>query len=105
MSISNNGEYNDVLEQAYVSSTVSVGTTQVEAKVGGSRLAGREVVTIYNDSNSTVFYGPSGVSTSGANKGEPLFKRQSVSIPAGQEVGVFIIADSASNQVIVQEWA
>jgi hypothetical protein len=105
MAINVSGEFNDVLENGYVSAVVSVGTSEIEAKVGTSKLAGRECITIYNDSNSTVYYGPSGVTTSGINKGQPLFKRQHVSIPAGEGIEVFLIAESSGNNVIIQEWA
>ena len=96
------GQFDDVVEDGYVSGVVTVGTSAVEAKVGGSPLAGREILTIYNGSNAVIYYGPTGVTTS---TGEPLEKKQRVSIPVGAAVSVFLIAGTASNDVIVQEWA
>lgn len=96
------GEFDDIVEDGYVSGAVTVGTSAVEAKVGGSALDGRELLTIYNDSNSIIYYGPSGVTTS---TGEPLAKKQRVSIPVGSAIQVFLIAGSGGNDVIVQEWA
>jgi hypothetical protein len=102
--ISYNPEFADVMQDGYVSARISVGTSEVEAKVGASRLDGREMLVIYNDSNSTIYHGPSGVTTSGANKGIPIPKGEYVSIMVG-DLGVFLIASGAGNNVIVQEWA
>lgn len=99
-----NGAYDDVLEGSYVSLRITVGTTQIEAKVGASTLAYRELVTIYNDSSSTVYYGPTGVASGNvAAKGIPIEKQTSVTISARQPV--YLIAASANNAVIVQEFA
>lgn len=94
------GSKYDLVNDGYVSGEVTVGTSAVEAKVGGSALAGREILIIYNKSNNSVFYGPSGVTTS---TGVELKKGQFVSMPAGNAVGIFLIAGSASNVIVVQE--
>ena len=104
MGISYNPEFADVMQDGYVSGVVTVGTSQVEAKVGASRLEGREMLVIYNDSNSTIYHGPSGVTTSGANKGIPILKGEFVSIMSG-DLGVFLITTGPGKNVIVQEWA
>jgi hypothetical protein len=91
----------DVNNSSYTSSTITVGTSQVEAMVGGTRDPERQLLIIYNASNNNVFYGPTGVTTS---TGIPLEKKQEVSIPVGN-LGVFLIAGSAGNSVIVQEMA
>lgn len=102
--ISYNPEFADVLQDSYISANITVGTSQVEAKVGTSRLSGREMLVIYNDSNNTIFHGPSGVTTSGTNKGIPILKGEFVSMMAG-DLGVFLISATAGNSVIIQEWA
>jgi hypothetical protein len=99
-----NPEFSDVAQDNYVSGRIVVGTTEVEAKVGGSRLNGREMLVIYNDSNRTIYHGPSGVTTTGANKGIPILKGEYVTIMVG-DLGVFLIAAQAGNDVIIQEWA
>jgi len=96
------GERAEVYDQTYVATTLSVGSTQIEAKVGGSRDEKRQLVILYNDSNNTVYYGPTGVATSGANKGIPIEKRQEVAVPVG-DVGLYLIAGSSGNNVICQE--
>lgn len=103
MGFSNGTELSDVLNDAYVSGVVSVGTSAVEAKVGGSPLATRERLVIYNDSNKTVYWGPSSVTISGSTKGIPLGSGQMVMIPAGANLSVYLVSDSLSNNVIVQE--
>jgi hypothetical protein len=60
-------------------------------------------MTIYNDSNAVVYFGPTGVTTNGSTRGEPLQKRQTVTLEVG-DFGVFLIAGSAANDVIVREY-
>ena len=100
--ISFDGTRDDVNDTGYTSTVVSVGTSQVEAKVGGTRNANRQRVLLYNDSSSIIYYGPTGVTTTGSTRGVPVFKKQIVVIPVG-DVAVYLIAGSASNDVIVQE--
>lgn len=102
--LSNASEYSDVLQDAYVSGPVTVTTTQIEAKVGASRLSGREALTITNTSTTVVYYGPTGVTTTGAGMGDSLMKGQSVSMPIG-DMGVFLRTASGSATVVVQEIA
>lgn len=98
---SSNVDRADVLESSFLGGTVTVGTTEVEAKVGASRLDTRQLLTIYNASANTIYWGPTGVTTS---TGQPIEKKQFVSIPAGN-IAVYLIAASAGNTAIVQEWS
>lgn len=102
--ISDVADRSDVVESSFVAAEVSVGTSQVEAKASGSRLATRQVLGIYNNSSNTVYYGPTGVTTSGSTKGFPIFKDQIVYLPIG-DMAVYLIAGSSSNSVLVQEIA
>lgn len=92
----------EVVNSDYVTGVVTVGTTEVEAKVGGSPLTDRKIISIYNDSNSTIYYGPTGVTTT---TGQPLLKKQTFSVVLGPDVSLFLIAGSAGNDVIVQEFS
>lgn len=94
--------FNAEIVNSYVQATVSVGTSQVEAKVGSNRLEGRQLLRLFNNSNSTIYFGPTGVTTS---NGEPLFKNQSMTIPLSDAAALYMIAGSASNNVIVSEYA
>jgi len=91
----------DVNDVGYYSSVITVGTSQVEVKTDTTKRRYRQRILIYNDSGSTVYVGPTGVTTTGSTKGVPLYKKQTMVIPLGN-VGIFLIAGSASNDVIVQ---
>ena len=84
--------------------SITVTTTATELFTGGSRNAARQVVRIYNDGNSVIYIGPSGVTASGANKGEALQKNQSITYSLGN-VALFAITASSSSVVIVTELA
>lgn len=92
----------EIVNSSYVQAVITVGTSQVEARVGGTRLSGRQVLRIYNSSSSTIFFGPSGVTVS---TGEPIERRQWATIAIGDQLPVFLIAGTAGNSVIVSEWA
>ena len=92
----------DVNDKAYTSAVVTVGATQVEAKVGATRNSLRQRILIYNDSSSDCRYGPSGVTMTGSTRGVLIYKRQIVIIPIG-DVALYIICDGAGNDFVVQE--
>lgn len=102
MSISFSGQYNEVDSNNYVSSSLSVSTTQVQAKVGSSNLEGRQNVLIYNKSSVTVYIGPSGVTSS---TGIPIYADSFFSYSFGQDINVFMITALGTATVIVQEMA
>jgi len=104
-SITRSGANDEIVNGAYVHTTITVGTSEVEAKVAGSRLAGRQMLRIYNDSNNTIFIGSTGVTISGTTKGEPLVKGNWINIPVGDATAVYLIAGSAGNNIIISEWA
>lgn len=90
-------------EDSYVSGVISVTTSQIQAKVGVSNLTGREVLRIYNNSNVTIYFGPSGVT---ASTGEPIFKNQWVEIKVKDSINVFLItASGTASDVRIQEMA
>lgn len=100
-SLTTPGEFDDVLNDSYLTASVAVGTSAVEAKVGASRLTDRESLVLHNLGGKTVYVGPSGVT---ASTGVPLFKNQTMSMPAGDAIGVFLICGTGdSADVIVQE--
>jgi len=107
MGFSRGGEFDDGLNGGYVSTRTTIGnSSETEAKVGANTLEGRETLTITNVGNKTVYFGPSGFSSSDATDGEPLHRRQSVTIQAGSELNVFLLCDgSDSTDVIIQEFA
>lgn len=104
MGITESGNFNDVLNNNYQSTVLTVTTTQIEAKVNTNRMIGRQVLLLYNDSSNTVYFGPTGVTSSGINKGIPLEPGDFLRIQFG-DVGLFLIVASGSSNVIVQELA
>jgi hypothetical protein len=89
----------DVNESAYVTGTITVGTTLVEAKVGAERLAKRQYISIHNYGPNTIYIGPEGTTVS---TGRPVFIDQSMDIPVGN-LAVCLIAEEENNIVVVQE--
>jgi len=82
----------------------SVTTSATELFTGVSRNANRQIMRIYNDSNSTVFIGPTGVTASGSTRGEPILKEESLEITIGN-VAIFGIVASGTADVIITELA
>ena len=97
--INKTSEFGDVLEDVMIQGVVTVGTSQTELKVGANRADEREVVRVYNGSNATIYIGPTGVTTS---TGEPLFKRQWIEMPIGDQA-LYAIVASGTEDVIVWE--
>lgn len=93
----------DVNDTSGISGTLTVGTSAVEVKVGGSRLVGRQSVRLYNDSSNAIYWSFSAsVTTSGSTKGEQIAKGQSAEWDVG-DFPIYVIAASAGNIVIVHE--
>lgn len=82
----------------------SVTTSATELFTGVSRNADRQIMRIYNDGGQTAFIGPSGVTSTGATKGEPLQKGESLEITIGN-VAIFAITSSSTTSLIVTELA
>ena len=92
----------DVINSAYVSTTLVIGTTEVELKVGASPLSERQEILLFNESTVTLFFGPTGVTTS---TGIPIDSQETVNLPMGEAISVFIIAGTAGNTIRIQELA
>lgn len=94
------GQRNDVNSEAMVQGSVSVGTSSVEAKASTSALEGREQVRVYNKGPYTIYWGPSGVTTS---TGEPIYVDQWIDLPYSDTVPVYLVSGTASSSAIVTE--
>lgn len=94
-------EVSDIYNQGISNATVNVGTSQVEAKVGASRLANRKCVVITNLGSGTVYWGATGVTSS---NGTPLNKFAQVVVTVG-DIAVFLIATGTTNDVRIVELA
>jgi hypothetical protein len=101
MPIVDNADRADILESGYVAGTRVVGTIQVEAKVGDTRLSFRQHLTIHNNGPSVIYIGPDGVTT---QNGRPLYPGATMDMAVG-DLGIFIIAATSGNTVVLQELA
>ena len=93
----------DFSDDGGVEGALTVGTTAVEAKVGGSALSNRVSLTVYNNSSTTIYWGyTSGVTTS---TGTPILKKQFAVWDIGPNTSVYLIAGSSSNNTRITESA
>lgn len=99
MGLKYSGEFDDTNSDIFVQEEITIGTTQVEALTTGTDIAEREIVRIYNKGNQTVYFGPTGVTST---SGEPLRKNQWIEI-AIRNQSVFLITDSGTADVIVTD--
>lgn len=100
-----NGDINsaDTIRVGGIQGTLTVGTSAVELKVGGSRLANRKLASVFNDSNSIIYYGYTDAVT--ISTGTPIFKNQFVEWAINDSTTVYLIADSAGNNTRITEAA
>lgn len=91
----------DVLNYSGVNGSITVGTSPIEAKVGTTRLENRKVLILYNNSNSTIYWGfnPSLTTSTGL----PLFKQQTLTLNVGDQLPVYLIAATSGNSVLLAE--
>lgn len=99
MSLNQGNKLNDVVEDVLLQAAMTVTTSQIELKVGGSPAPGREVVRVYNKGDQTIYVGPSGVTHT---TGEPVFPDCPFEMPIGNK-SLFAITESGSASVIVWE--
>lgn len=92
----------DVDSDTYVAASITVGTSQVLAAVGVSNLTSRQELLIYNKSNTTIYFGPTGVTTA---TGIPIEPTGVLNLPFGQNINVYLISATPSLTVIIQELA
>ena len=92
----------DIFESGLASGAITVGTSQVEAKVGGSALAGRKGISIYHNGGGALYFGATGVTTA---SGTPIFKSTSIFIPASATCKVYLIAGTAGQDIRIVEFA
>lgn len=91
----------DLVDGAGVEGAITVGTTAVEAKVGGSALTGRKVLTIYNNGTALIYWGrTAGVTTA---SGTILHKKQMIILAFTESAPVYLIAGSAGHNVRITE--
>lgn len=83
---------------------ITVTNAQTRIKSGATVSAGLESFLIYNDSANTVYFGLTGVTTSGTTKGLPLAKGMSMVVDAISSDFLYLIATSGSNTCLIFEF-
>ena len=87
----------------YSTATKSVGNvTEVLAAVGGANLANRKTIVAYNRGPQTVYYGPTGVTST---TGIPIEKDEVVTFAIGDNIDVYFITGSSTASVTIEEYA
>lgn len=89
----------DSINTAITNAAISVTTSAIEAKVGGSKLSNRKVVVI-TPTNGTVYWGGSNAVTTAT--GTPIFKNQSLTVTATDLVAVWLISAGTVNVRVVE---
>ena len=105
VSSNGNGKLNtaEISNNGGTQGSLTVGTTSVELKVGGSALTDRISATAYNDGSQIVYWGyTSGVTIS---TGTPIFKKQLVQWSVGPGTSIYLISDTAGQDVRITESA
>jgi len=103
MAIRESSDRSDVVESSFDHITLTVGTTAIEVKVGGSRSVSRQIVVIYNEEkNRRMFWGGPSVTSSGSSRGFPIEPGQFVSLPFG-DIGIFLVGEVSNMTAIVAE--
>lgn len=97
---SGNLNYIDVLNSEGVYSSLTVGTSPVELKVGASPIENRQAITMQANDNA-IYWGYSNSVTT--TTGTRIFKDQFFMLPIGSEVGVWLVADGADKSVRIGE--
>jgi hypothetical protein len=92
----------DRINDSGVQAELTVGTSAVAVRVGGSNLATRKVVTAMPKDNS-VYWGYTNLVTT--TTGTRIFKNQMVVWDIGPDLDIYLIADAAGKAVSISEGA
>ena len=91
----------DIIALEGVQGSLIVGTSAIEVRVGASRLEGRKSLTLYNNSNSIIYWGFTSSVT--ISTGTPIERKQFIEWNVGDSVAIYVIAASAGNNARITE--
>lgn len=100
--IGDSSKVTEALNTSAVYGSLTVGTTAVEVKVGGSVLANRKTVTLQPKDNK-IFWGYDSSVT--VSNGTQVFKDQFMPLPVGANISIWLISDGAGRDVRIGEIA
>ena len=92
----------DHLNHGAAFSSLSVGTSAVEVKVGGSPLTRRKAVVMQPKDNKIYWGYTNSVTTS---TGVEMFKDQILILDIGPDISIWVIADAGGKSMRIQEIA
>lgn len=87
---------------SFLAANKNITATESLASVGGSNLANRKTLVIFNRGGQTVYYGPSGVTDL---TGIAIEKDELISLPFGDNINVYLITKTGTSTVTIQELA
>jgi hypothetical protein len=90
----------DVLDSVGLYAELTVGTTPVELKVGGTALVDRQAVTMRPKDNAIYWGYDSSVTTT---TGTRIYKDEFLMLPIGDNISVYLIANDAGKLVSIGE--
>lgn len=94
----------DLNNKSYISIVKTVSnTSEVLASVNASNLTDRRELVIENIGNKDIFLGPTGVASSGSNRGRLLAVGSEAVLNYGDAINVFMITGGGSTDVLIQE--
>lgn len=91
----------DILNVEGTQGALTVGTSAVAVRVGGSNLTSRKLLTLFNNSSSTIYWGYTNAVTTAT--GTPIFKSQFIEWEVGDGITIYVIAGSTGNDVRITE--
>lgn len=80
---------------------LTVGLTAVEVKVGASKLTDRKTVTLFNESNKSIFWGYNNSVT--ISTGSRIWPKQMVAWSVSDNTPIWVISDTASLETRITE--
>lgn len=86
-----------------VQGALTVGTSAVPIRVGGSNLALRKLITLHNNSLVTIYWGYTNAVTT--STGTPIYAGQADGWSVGPNQDVYVIAGTAGNNTRITEAA
>lgn len=92
-----------LLDGSGVQGALSVGTSAVAARVGGSNLTNRKSLSVWNNGVVTIYWGFTNAVTT--SSGTPLMRNQQLIIDAGPNTTIYLITTISSQDVRITEAA
>lgn len=93
----------DIIDAGGTQGAVSVSTTAVAIRVGGSNLTNRKTLTALNNGTATIYWGYTNAVTT--STGTPFMRNQFAVWEAGPNTTIWMIAANGSHDVRVTEAA